>query len=80
MKLAKESFKKWDFFHQNLVKTQKGSLECISSSVTSVTRNIGLTGGNIYTFSEELDKLRVHSSREAIEKQVMHIGKSKKSL
>lgn len=57
-----------------MFETVKGSLECISSSVNSATRNIGLTGGNIYTFSEELDKLRVHSSREAIEKQVMHIG------
>ena len=54
--------------------TGNGALECISSSITSTSPHLALTGGNIYTFSEELDKLKVHSSREAIEKQVMHIG------
>ena len=51
-----------------------GQLECISSSITSATPHISINGGNIYTFSEELDRLRVHSSREAIEKQVMHLA------
>ena len=40
-----------------------GALECISSSITSTSPHLALTGGNIYTFSEELDKLKVHSSR-----------------